>query len=115
MVSSGFLLVLALICILASLGGFLAIRKEEKYKRKWKHFRETGELESKIILNFEFTEKERYYHKNIVVENCNFEECVHIADFKNVDNLWDKLTLEKKIKFYIYFFAKSIDKMQKKL
>ena len=28
----GFLLVLALICILASLGGFLAIRKEEKYK-----------------------------------------------------------------------------------
>ena len=28
--------------------------KEEKYKRKWKHFRETGELESKIILDKDF-------------------------------------------------------------
>lgn len=27
---------------------------EEKYKKKWKYFRETGELESKIILDKDF-------------------------------------------------------------
>ena len=27
---------------------------EEKYKQKWKYFRETGELESKIILDKDF-------------------------------------------------------------
>lgn len=33
---------------------------EEKYKRKWKYFRETGELESKIILDKNFYLKDGY-------------------------------------------------------
>lgn len=33
---------------------------KEKYKQKWKYFRETGELESKIILDKNFYLKDGY-------------------------------------------------------
>ena len=50
-------------------------------------FRNSGEAPRiDVCGEVEFTEKEQYYHKNIVVEDCTFEDCENIAMLRRVDN-----------------------------
>lgn len=40
-----------------------------------------------IFPEVEFTENEKYYHKNILIENCSFENCTYIALLRHADNI----------------------------
>lgn len=53
---------------------------DEKYKRKWKHFRETGELQSKIILTKDF----------LLVDGYSSYKIAKIADLGKVPVYFEK-------------------------
>ena len=44
-----------------------------------------GEPRLNFFGEVEFTEKEKYYHKNITIEECSFKDCVNIAALRHVD------------------------------
>ena len=40
-----------------------------------------------VMGEVEFTENEKYYHKNITVDDCVFEDCTNIAILRHADNI----------------------------